>query len=79
MGTEDLLFTKLQDARDAEADKALANLEGWTGWTGEVELDPVTGDRVPATVVIVNVDDDGELHVNPDWARAVGAPYGSTE
>jgi len=65
---------------DADAiDKALANLEGWTGWTGEVELDPVTGDRVPATVVIVNVDDDGELHVNTDWARAVGAPYGSTE
>ena len=33
------------------------------------------GNRQPATVVIVKTDANGALHVDSDWAKAVGAPY----
>jgi branched-chain amino acid transport system substrate-binding protein len=56
--------------------KALDGVRGWKGWTGSVTIDPENGNRRPATVVIVDTDADGELHVDADWAKAVGAPYG---
>jgi branched-chain amino acid transport system substrate-binding protein len=58
---------KLTDALDA--------VRGWRGWTGSVRIDPGNGNRRPATVVIVDTDESGQLHVDEDWARAVGAPY----
>ena len=48
---------------------------GWKGWTGSVTIDPGNGNRQPATVVIVDTDKNGRLHVDGDWAKAVGAPY----
>lgn len=54
---------------------ALDGVSGWKGWTGSVSIDPKNGNRQPATVVIVETDAKGELHVDEDWAKAVGAPY----
>lgn len=55
--------------------KALDGVEGWKGWTGSVTIDPHNGNRQPATVVIVDTDRKGQLHVDEEWAKAVGAPY----
>jgi branched-chain amino acid transport system substrate-binding protein len=54
---------------------ALGGVTDWKGWTGSVTIDPDNGNRQPATVVIVETDANGELHVAEDWAKAVGAPY----
>jgi branched-chain amino acid transport system substrate-binding protein len=54
---------------------ALNGVSGWKGWTGSVTIDPHNGNRRPATVVIVDTDAKGRLHVDEDWAKAVGAPY----
>jgi branched-chain amino acid transport system substrate-binding protein len=54
---------------------ALDGVEGWKGWTGSVTIDPHNGNRQPATVVIVDTDAKGQLHVDQAWAKAVGAPY----
>lgn len=55
--------------------KALDGVRGWQGWTGSVTIDPASGNRQPATVVIVDTDANGQLHVDSDWATAVDAPY----
>jgi branched-chain amino acid transport system substrate-binding protein len=55
--------------------KALDGVQGWKGWTGSVSIDPANGNRQPATVVIVDTDSNGKLHVDADWAKAVNAPY----
>jgi branched-chain amino acid transport system substrate-binding protein len=54
---------------------ALNEVSGWTGWTGSVTIDSHNGNRQPATVVIVDTDAKGQLHVDRAWAKAVGAPY----
>jgi branched-chain amino acid transport system substrate-binding protein len=54
---------------------ALNGVSGWKGWTGSVTIDPDNGNRQPATVVIVDTDAKGQLHVDKDWAKAVDAPY----
>jgi branched-chain amino acid transport system substrate-binding protein len=54
---------------------ALNGVSGRKGWTGSVTIDPHNGNRQPATVVIVDTDAKGQLHVDEDWAKAVGAPY----
>jgi branched-chain amino acid transport system substrate-binding protein len=59
----------------AELTKALNGVEGWQGWTGSVTIDAKNGNRQPATVVIVETDENGDLHVDRSWANAVGAPY----
>jgi branched-chain amino acid transport system substrate-binding protein len=53
----------------------LDGVEGRTGWTGSITIDPKNGNRRPATVVIVDTDGSGQLHVDENWARTVGAPY----
>ena len=63
-GTEAKKLTKVLDA-----------VRGRKGWTGSITIDPSNGNRQPATVVIVKTDAEGQLHVDPDWAKAVGAPY----
>jgi branched-chain amino acid transport system substrate-binding protein len=54
---------------------ALDGVKNWKGWTGSVTIDPGNGNRQPATVVIVETDAEGQLRVDKDWAKAVGAPY----
>jgi branched-chain amino acid transport system substrate-binding protein len=58
-----------------ELTSALNGVKGWQGWTGSVTIDPHNGNRQPATVVIVDTDAKGVLHVDEAWAKAVGAPY----
>ncbi len=58
-----------------ELTAALNGVKGWKGWTGSVTIDPKNGNRQPATVVIVETDAKGQLRVDKDWAKAVGAPY----
>jgi branched-chain amino acid transport system substrate-binding protein len=53
----------------------LDKVKGWTGWTGDVAIDVATGDRNPATVVVTDVSDTGEFHVDLDWAEAMSAPF----
>lgn len=59
-----------------ELTNVLNEVKDWPGWTGSVTIDPDNGNRQPATVVIVDTDADGQLVVDKDWAKAVGAPYG---
>jgi len=51
-----------------EIQSALSSVSGWTGWTGSVTIEPSTGNRVPATVVVTQVADDGSFTVAPQWA-----------
>jgi branched-chain amino acid transport system substrate-binding protein len=53
--------------------KELGTINGWSGWTGYVTLEPSTGNRQPATVVVTTTDAKGQLHVDAAWAKAVGA------
>ncbi len=55
--------------------KVLDHVVDWHGVTGSVTIDPVTGNRVPATLVMLSVNAQGELVINQDWANAVAAPY----
>jgi branched-chain amino acid transport system substrate-binding protein len=54
---------------------ALNEVSGLMGWTGPITLEQGTGNRVPATVTVDEVDERGVLSVDPSWAKAVGAPY----
>ena len=54
---------------------ALDKVKGFKGWTGTTNLVPGSGNRDPATVTVDEVNDQGEFHVDPAWAKAVGAPY----
>jgi branched-chain amino acid transport system substrate-binding protein len=51
----------------------LGTVNGWSGWTGYVTIEPSTGNRQPATVVVTTTDAKGRLHVDGQWAKAVGA------
>lgn len=53
----------------------LGTISGWKGWTGSVAIEAKTGNRNPATVVITEVDSDGNFMTSQAWAKAVGAPY----
>ncbi|MDP4921622.1 MAG: hypothetical protein NWQ82_06620, partial [Solirubrobacteraceae bacterium] len=55
--------------------KCLNEVKDWEGVTGSVTIDPANGNRNPATVVVLGTDNNGELHVDQSWAKAVGAPY----
>ena len=48
---------------------------GFSGWTGPITLEQGTGNRVPTTVTVDEVDEHGVLRVDPSWAKAFGAPY----
>ena len=54
--------------------RVLDHVTDWQGVTGPVTIDPVTGNRVPATLVMLTVDAQGQLIINQDWANAVGWP-----
>ena len=47
----------------------------YSGWTGPVDLEPSTGDREPATVVVTDVDAKMGFRIDPAWAKAVGAKF----
>ena len=53
----------------------LNETKDWKGVTGSVTIDPKNGNRDPATVVVLETDANGQLHVDQSWATAVDAPY----
>ena len=65
----------VQQAGGFDATKLAAALDktSFTGWTGSVTIDPTTGNREPATVVVLSSDKGGAFHVDASWAKAVGA------
>ena len=48
---------------------------GFTGWTGPVAIEPRTGNRVPATVVMTEVEPKVGFRIDPQWAKAVHAKF----
>jgi branched-chain amino acid transport system substrate-binding protein len=54
---------------------ALDKVNGWSGWTGYVVVEPSTGNRDPATVVVASTGADGRLHVDSDWSKALDPEY----
>jgi branched-chain amino acid transport system substrate-binding protein len=66
---------KAGGTKAAALTEALDAVNGWKGWTGSVTIDPKNGNRQPATVVIVDTDQKGQLHVDKAWAKATNAPY----
>ena len=53
---------------------ALNKVRNQKGWTGSITLEAGSGNREPATVTVDEVV-EGAFTVDPDWAKAVGAPY----
>jgi branched-chain amino acid transport system substrate-binding protein len=65
-------------AGGTEATKLIDYLNGVTDWqaaTGSVTIDPMNGNREPATVVFLRVTTAGDFRVDQEWATSVGAPY----
>jgi branched-chain amino acid transport system substrate-binding protein len=54
---------------------ALDKVNGWSGWTGYVIVEPGSGNREPATVVVTSTDAKGALRVDADWAKAEDPEY----
>jgi ABC-type branched-subunit amino acid transport system substrate-binding protein len=73
-----LLADGIEKAGSTDAGKLEEELDAvkdMKGWTGSISINPQSGNRVPATVVIVETDKCGKLSVDKAWAKAVGAPY----
>jgi ABC-type branched-subunit amino acid transport system substrate-binding protein len=54
---------------------ALDKVNGWSGWTGYVIVEPGSGNREPATVVMTSTGANGQLHVDADWAKSEDPEY----
>jgi len=53
---------------------ALSHTVNMTGITGEITIDPGTGNRVDAPVVVLGIDPAGNYVIDPAWAQATGFP-----
>jgi ABC-type branched-subunit amino acid transport system substrate-binding protein len=52
--------------------RALFSTTNFVGWTGSATILSPTGNRDPSTVTVDTADASGTLHVDLDWANAVG-------
>ena len=59
----------------AKLTKQLNATKGWPGVTGSVTIDAKTGNRDPATLVVLDVTKDGGLAIDRSWVTGVGAAY----
>jgi len=50
----------------------LYSTEDFIGWTGSATILSPSGNRMPSTVTVDSCDASGTLHVDLDWATAVG-------
>ncbi len=57
---------------------AMNHTKNYAGITGPITIAPATGNRVQSTVVILDVNTQGNYVVDPQWAAAVGFPLPST-
>jgi branched-chain amino acid transport system substrate-binding protein len=56
---------------------ALGRIRNFPGITGAITIAPSTGNRVQSTVVILDVNNDGNYVIDPQWANAVSFPLSS--
>ncbi len=52
--------------------RVLFSTEDFVGWTGSATILSPSGNRSPSTVTVDTADASGALHVDRDWAAAVG-------
>jgi branched-chain amino acid transport system substrate-binding protein len=52
--------------------RVLYSTKNFVGWTGSATILSPTGNRMPSTVTVDTADASGTLHVDLDWATAVG-------
>src|SRR6476660_2827418 len=52
--------------------RALYSTKDFMGWTGSATILSPSGNRTPSTVTVDTADASGTLHVDLDWATAVG-------
>jgi hypothetical protein len=52
--------------------RVLYSTKNFVGWTGSATILSPSGNRVPSTVTVDTSDASGTLHVDLDWAAAVG-------
>jgi branched-chain amino acid transport system substrate-binding protein len=71
----ELLFSAVRAAGEWEADRVeeeLSSTTGYTGITGEIDIDPKTGNRKVVPVVILDIDRQGAYVVDLKWAKFAG-------
>ncbi len=62
---------KAKSFSDVSLRPILATTHNWHGWTGMVNIELVSGDRTPATVVVTKTK-GGELRLDHSWAATAG-------
>jgi ABC-type branched-subunit amino acid transport system substrate-binding protein len=62
---------KAKSFNDVALRPILATTHRWYGWTGIVNIELVSGDRTPATVVVTQTK-GGELRLDHSWAKSAG-------
>jgi branched-chain amino acid transport system substrate-binding protein len=53
---------------------AIRHIRNYQGITGAITIAPSTGNRVQSTVVILDVNSQGNYVIDPQWANAVAFP-----
>jgi predicted N-acyltransferase len=55
----------------------MGHIRNYQGITGAITIAPSTGNRVQSTVVILDVNSQGNYVIDPQWANAVAFPLSS--
>jgi branched-chain amino acid transport system substrate-binding protein len=70
-----LLFDAVERADGWDHDAvvtALAETDSYEGITGDITIDPATGNRVEVPVVVLDINEAGDFVINQDWAEFAG-------
>jgi len=73
-----ILANAATSAGGFESSKILASLNAeslWHGWTGRVNFQAKTGDRIPPSVAVVRSDAKGAFHIDTAWEAATGYAF----
>jgi branched-chain amino acid transport system substrate-binding protein len=71
----ELLLSAVRSVGAWDADRVreqLSKTTDYTGITGEIDIDPETGNREVVPVVILDIDDQGSYVVDKKWAKFAG-------
>jgi branched-chain amino acid transport system substrate-binding protein len=63
---------KAHNFQQVPLSRVLYSTENFMGWTGSATIESPSGNRTPSTVTVDTADASGSLHVDLDWAAAVG-------
>lgn len=70
-----LLFDAVERAGGWDHDAvvtALSETDSFDGITGDITIDPTTGNREEVPVVVLDIDESGDFVINEDWAEFAG-------